>query len=450
MSDRVFKEKRSWNMRQIKSKDTKPNYYNEASSILKERTGAVRKIDLEEINSMDGFDFETLISDLLGEMGFIVEQTKKTADGGIDINAYSEEPIISGRYVVQCKRSSSPISEHVVRDLYGVMTAEKANKGILITNSSYTPASIKFAKGKPIELIEGTQLIGLLAKHFDLEQPDSQKVVPLIDKLLFKELQKIVTEMKKEHDTIKSGLVYKKKKEYPLEGNRNYFIKISEESEHFQLFTDLMKNFISASADKQDVSKENASVWCKQYVEKFESFISGFFANWKEFYFIKPPERCNEMHQALSDVYESLFASLYSWIEKSCDSIDNPEKYVTEEGVITLAFEMDDDFICERMDFVSDECESISAENEAKQQQLSSGCFIATACYSQESQEIQILRQFRDKFLLKHDWGVKVVKVYYKLSPKYADMIKKNNILKIINKAWLKPIICFIRKFCVK
>jgi len=119
----------------------------------------------KDLNQMSGLEFEKLISSLLIKIGFDVTVTKQTADGGIDLVAYNIQPLLEGTYIVQCKRWGSSIGEPIVRDLYGVVTAERANKGILITNSNYTNSAISFAQGKPIELIDGLKLIKLLENN---------------------------------------------------------------------------------------------------------------------------------------------------------------------------------------------------------------------------------------------------------------------------------------------
>jgi len=59
------------------------------------------------------------------------------------------------------------------------------------------------------------------------------------------------------------------------------------------------------------------------------------------------------------------------------------------------------------------------------------GCFIATAVYgSPNSSEIDILRKFRDKFLLKSDVGNLATNIYYKLSPPIASFISRHDILR--------------------
>ena len=49
-----------------------------------------------------------------------------------------------------------------MRDLYGTMMNEGANKGILVSTSGYGPDAFEFAKDKPIELIDGGGLLYLL------------------------------------------------------------------------------------------------------------------------------------------------------------------------------------------------------------------------------------------------------------------------------------------------
>lgn len=116
---------------------------------------------------LDPFEFESLIAQLLKAMGLAVEQTKKTGDGGIDVLAYSSQPIVGGHYVVQCKRYAvnNKVDVSTIRDLFGVVTSERASKGVMITTSGFTQQAKEFACGKPLELIDGTALTILLRKY---------------------------------------------------------------------------------------------------------------------------------------------------------------------------------------------------------------------------------------------------------------------------------------------
>ena len=79
--------------------------------------------------------------------------------------ATDPDPIRGGRMVIQVKRYDSTIPPAVIRDLYGTVVHEGAIKGILVTTSGFGPSSYSFAEGKPLTLINGTELVSLLARH---------------------------------------------------------------------------------------------------------------------------------------------------------------------------------------------------------------------------------------------------------------------------------------------
>ena len=67
-------------------------------------------------------------------------------------------------------------------------------------------------------------------------------------------------------------------------------------------------------------------------------------------------------------------------------------------------------------------------------------CFIATAAYSTPmSKEIEILRDFRDEYLLTNPVGNGLVEFYYKVSPPVAEFINEHPTLKPIVRAGLLP-----------
>jgi hypothetical protein len=69
-------------------------------------------------------------------------------------------------------------------------------------------------------------------------------------------------------------------------------------------------------------------------------------------------------------------------------------------------------------------------------------CFIATAAYGTPmAQEIQILRDFRDGYLLTNPVGRAFVDFYYRVSPPIAEFITEHPSLKPIVRAGLMPAI---------
>jgi len=111
------------------------------------------------------FEFENLVGNLFGRMGLDTKVTRSSRDGGVDCVAYDVRPVLGGKVVIQAKRYSNTVGVSAVRDLYGTMMNEGANKGILVATSSYGPDAYDFAKDKPIELIDGGGLLYLLEQN---------------------------------------------------------------------------------------------------------------------------------------------------------------------------------------------------------------------------------------------------------------------------------------------
>lgn len=138
-----------------------------------------RFIESKEVNNiaMDGFnlatmpweDFEYFVRELFDKMfninGGEVKVTQASHDGGVDAIAFDDDPIRGGKFVIQAKRYSNVVPVSAVRDLYGTMIHEGATKGILVTTSFYGKDAYDFSKDKPITLIDGQALLGLLNKY---------------------------------------------------------------------------------------------------------------------------------------------------------------------------------------------------------------------------------------------------------------------------------------------
>ena len=72
-------------------------------------------------------------------------------------------------------------------------------------------------------------------------------------------------------------------------------------------------------------------------------------------------------------------------------------------------------------------------------------CFIATAVYgSYLDAHVQTLRNFRDDVLLESRWGRSFVQWYYANSPPIASAIADSEVLKVLVKLLLAPLILII------
>ena len=125
--------------------------------------------DSVNLAAMDWLDFENLIREIFekefSRNGGEVKITQASRDGGVDAIAFDPDPIRGGKIVIQAKRYTNPVGVSAVRDLFGTVHNEGATKGILVTTSDYGPDAYDFAKGKPLTLLSGSELLYLLQRH---------------------------------------------------------------------------------------------------------------------------------------------------------------------------------------------------------------------------------------------------------------------------------------------
>ncbi len=90
--------------------------------------------------------FEELIAEVLMRKGYSVELTPVTRDGGKDIYVARKDDLGSFLYLVECKHyePTHKVGVSVIRDLYGVLSKEKATYGIVVTTSDFTKPAQDF------------------------------------------------------------------------------------------------------------------------------------------------------------------------------------------------------------------------------------------------------------------------------------------------------------------
>lgn len=77
------------------------------------------------------------------------------------------------------------------------------------------------------------------------------------------------------------------------------------------------------------------------------------------------------------------------------------------------------------------------------------GCFVATACYGDhEHPAVRVLRQFRDSVLSTSWFGRAFVRIYYRWSPRLADMIRHSPTLRLAGRIALWPVVT-VAQFCL-
>jgi restriction system protein len=116
---------------------------------------------LDSIRALSWQRFETLVAEAYRRQGYAVRENLTTgADGGVDLVLRKDGTTV----LVQCKQwRTMKVGVKVVRELYGLMAAEHAQGGIIITSGRFTQEAKTFAHGKPLDLVEGKQLASLVA-----------------------------------------------------------------------------------------------------------------------------------------------------------------------------------------------------------------------------------------------------------------------------------------------
>jgi restriction system protein len=123
----------------------------------------------EDIYRLTPREFERLVASLLEDMGFDVELTRETHDGGVDILAFARTQLGQLLCLVQAKRYSRdhPVGIEVVRNLYGTFCDREANSALLVTSSRFTEDARTFARRHEyvLTLREYGDLVGWLQQY---------------------------------------------------------------------------------------------------------------------------------------------------------------------------------------------------------------------------------------------------------------------------------------------
>ena len=142
----------------------------------------------QNLAAMPWEDFEHLVAQLFewefAKDGIEVRVTRASRDRGVDAILFDPDPLRGGKFVLQAKRYTNPVDVAAVRDLYGTVMNEGANRGILITTSSYGPDSYEFAKNKPLSLVDGPNLLQMLQRHgrkFRLDLVEARRLLKEMD-----------------------------------------------------------------------------------------------------------------------------------------------------------------------------------------------------------------------------------------------------------------------------
>lgn len=124
----------------------------------------------ERVSAMEALTFEefrALCLRLLEAMGLLFETPKPINEREFDISATHPQPLLGGTYIVHCIYSidGRPVPSTRVIALADTVKAERASKGLCITNGYFAAEVGKYKEGPPIELINAKRFSELLQDH---------------------------------------------------------------------------------------------------------------------------------------------------------------------------------------------------------------------------------------------------------------------------------------------
>lgn len=103
---------------------------------------------MDEVDRMDGIEFEQYLETLFRRLGYQVTRTRAIGDQGADL-------VLSGkgeRIVVQAKRWSKKVGNKAVQEVVASRPMYKCDRAMVVSNQEFTSAALELAAANQVEL----------------------------------------------------------------------------------------------------------------------------------------------------------------------------------------------------------------------------------------------------------------------------------------------------------
>lgn len=125
-----------------------------------ENIDKIQKSNIEQIDEMSGFEFESYVGELLSTLGYKSSATKKSGDFGVDIILEKD----GKKIIVQTKRHSKKVSIGAIQEISTAQNFYGIYNAWVVTNNYFTQSAIKLAESNHIKLVNRDELISLILK----------------------------------------------------------------------------------------------------------------------------------------------------------------------------------------------------------------------------------------------------------------------------------------------
>jgi restriction system protein len=126
---------------------------------------------IDKVDDMSGMIFEEFLMEHFKHLGYTGYLTPRTENYGADLVLQKDEI----KTVVQAKRWKSNVGTDAIQQVIEAVKQYGANKGLVVTNSSFTESAYELANFKGIELWDRKKLIQIM---------DESKVIKTTDNLV--------------------------------------------------------------------------------------------------------------------------------------------------------------------------------------------------------------------------------------------------------------------------
>lgn len=113
---------------------------------------------------LSGIDFERELARLYTRMGYHVEQTPYTSDGGVDLLMRKDGRLT----IVQCKAHKTRVSINTARELYAAMMDFKADEAIIACFEGVTKPVEEYSRSRAISILTLKEILPLYTKYCEL------------------------------------------------------------------------------------------------------------------------------------------------------------------------------------------------------------------------------------------------------------------------------------------
>ena len=124
--------------------------------------GYRRKCEINELDEIEGHDFEYYCAELLKKRGFIdVTVTKGSGDYGVDVLAEKD----GVTYAIQCKAYTAPVGVKAVQEAFAGKEYYDRMVGAVLTNQYLTKPAVEAAKKLKILLWDRGYLYSMIEEE---------------------------------------------------------------------------------------------------------------------------------------------------------------------------------------------------------------------------------------------------------------------------------------------